>query len=142
MTWKLGAILISAALFAGVALAQIIPRTPSAEDTAVYFVTLEQNEMVKSPVLVHFGLRGMGVAPAGANLPKTGHHHLVIDAPLPPLDQPLPADDHHRHFGGGQTEVVVELPKGRHTLQLVLADYRHIPHDPPVVSEVLTIEVE
>lgn len=141
MTWKLGVILISATLLAGVALAQI-PRTPSEKDTAVYFVALEENEMVKSPVLVRFGLRGMGVAPAGANLPKTGHHHLVIDAPLPPLDQPLPADDHNRHFGGGQTEAVLELPKGRHTLQLVLADYRHIPHDPPVISEPLTIVVE
>ncbi len=142
MTVRLTAALLAGSLvIAGIALAQIA-RTPSPKDAGVYFVTLEDTETVRSPVLVHFGLRGMGVAPAGVDLPNTGHHHLIIDAAPPPLDQPLPADDHHRHFGGGQTEAEIELSKGEHTLQLVLADYRHIPHDPPVVSEVITIMVE
>ena len=84
----------------------------------------------------------MGVAPAGVNLEKTGHHHLIIDADLPDLDKPVPADDHYRHFGGGQTEVTLELAPGQHTLQLLLGDFVHIPHDPPVKSERITITVK
>ena len=76
----------------------------------------------------------MGVAPAGVDKPNSGHHHLLIDAPLPPLDQPIPNDENHLHFGGGQTEATVTLPKGRHTLQLLLGDAYHVPHDPPVYS--------
>jgi hypothetical protein len=85
----------------------------------------------------------MGVAPAGTDRPATGHHHLLIDADsLPPLDKPLPNDGNHRHFGGGQTETVVDLPPGRHTLQLILGDKDHIPHDPPLVSERIVITVK
>jgi hypothetical protein len=84
----------------------------------------------------------MGVAPAGVAQDGTGHHHLVIDADSPALDRVIPSDANHRHFGGGQTEVSIALPPGRHTLQLVLADHTHVPHDPPVVSERIRITVE
>ena len=85
----------------------------------------------------------MGVAPAGIEKPNTGHHHLIIDTTLTPeeLKQPIPADDHHLHFGAGQTEARVTLPKGEHTLQLVLGDWTHIPHVPPVMSDVITVTV-
>jgi len=117
------------------------PRSPSSAGTELYMISPLDGATVKSPVTVRFGLKGMGVAPAGVEKPGTGHHHLIIDAPLPPLGQPIPADDHHKHFGGGQTETTIELPPGRHTLQLMLADHLHMPHDPPVVSEVVTITV-
>jgi hypothetical protein len=97
---------------------------------------------VSSEVRVVFGLRGMGIAPAGVAAPKSGHHHLLIDTELADFDSPIPADDNHIHFGAGQTETVIELSPGRHTLQLVLGDHLHRPHDPPVVSERTTITVE
>lgn len=118
-------------------------RTPSPPDARVYFISPADGERVRGPLTVRFGLAGMGVAPAGVEKENTGHHHLLIDvAELPPLDQPIPADDQHRHFGSGQTEVVVELPSGPHTLQLLLGDLNHVPHDPPVLSERITITVE
>ena len=89
-----------------------------------------------------FGLRGAGIAPAGVTLENTGHHHLIIDAPLPDIDAPIPSDDNHRHFGKGQTEASIELPLGRHTLQLLLGDGLHIPHDNVVASAPITITVE
>ena len=105
---------------------------------------------VSSPVIVRFGLSGMGVAPAGTEKEMTGHHHLLIDrAPLgqgemgeEELTSALPSDDNHRHFGGGQTETSVELEPGEHTLQLVLGDANHVPHDPPVTSDQITVTVE
>lgn len=106
-----------------------------------YIVSPKDGETVESPVTVVFGLEGFGVAPAGTVMEKTGHHHLIIDAPLPDLTQPIPANDNYQHFGGGQTEVTVALPPGSHTLQLLLGDHAHRPHDPPVVSEVVTIDV-
>jgi hypothetical protein len=123
---------------------------PSPEGAVVYFVGLEDGATVQSPLTVNFGLSGMGVAPAGTDAPDTGHHHLLINR-APMGEGPdgadewlygLPADDNHRHFGGGQTEVTLDLPPGQHTLQLVLADMNHVPHDPPVASEVITITVE
>jgi len=84
----------------------------------------------------------MGVAPAGIEKENTGHHHLIIDSDLPPLDQAVPNDDDHRHFGKGQTETQLELSPGNHTLQLLLGDFRHIPHDPPIISKQITITVE
>lgn len=117
------------------------PRSPSSDGAELYVISPEDGATVKSPVTVRFGLKGMGVAPAGVERPGTGHHHLIIDAPLPPAGQPVPADDHHRHFGGGQTETTIELAPGRHTLQLLLADHLHVPHDPPVVSRVVAITV-
>jgi hypothetical protein len=118
-----------------------VPRTASAEGAAAYIISPKEGDTVKSPVTVRFGLSGMGVAPAGMQKAGTGHHHLLVDTKLPDLGMPIPADDKHRHFGGGQTEVTIELPPGEHTLQLLLADERHVPHDPPVVSERITIEV-
>ena len=119
-----------------------IARTPRPADAVLYVIAPADGATVKSPVTIQFGLRGMGVAPAGVDSPNTGHHHLVVDAPTPPLDLPLPADAQHLHFGGGQTETTLELPPGTHTLQLVLADKVHIPHDPPLVSERITFTVK
>jgi hypothetical protein len=97
---------------------------------------------VSSPVDVVFGLSGMGVAPAGVDFPNSGHHHLLIDVDtMPPMDQPLPANDNVRHFGLGQTEASIELSPGQHTLQLIVGDLLHTPHDTPVVSEKITITV-
>jgi hypothetical protein len=121
----------------------VFARTPAPAGAAVYFIAPANGEVVKSPVTVKFGLKGMGVAPAGVDNPKTGHHHLLIDvAKLPAMDSPLPADANHKHFGGGQTETSVELPPGTHTLQLLVGDMNHIPHDPPIISEKITITVK
>ncbi len=91
---------------------------------------------------VRMGLENMGVAPAGVKFPKTGHHHLLIDTDLPPLDEPIPNDKHHLHFGAGQTEArLIELPPGKHTLQMLLGDHDHVPFNPPVASDKITIEV-
>lgn len=118
-------------------------RSPSPEGARVYFISPQDGETVQSPVIVRFGLQGMGVAPAGTDRANTGHHHLLIDlAELPATDKPLPADSNHVHFGGGQTETSVELAPGKHTLQLLLGDQSHVPHEPPVVSEKITITVK
>jgi hypothetical protein len=107
-----------------------------------YLLSPANGAQLTSPVTVRFGLRGMGIAPAGVTAPNTGHHHLLIDvAALPPDGLPLPATEEIRHFGLGQTETVLELPPGQHTLQLVLGDALHIPHDPPIRSEKITITV-
>ena len=119
-----------------------IVRTPRPADAKLYIISPANGETVSSPVTVRFGLIGMGVAPAGVASPNTGHHHLVIDSPLPALDGPQPKDDKHLHFGGGQTETKVTLTPGKHTLQLVLADKDHVPHEPPLVSEPITITVK
>jgi len=111
-------------------------------EAELYFITPSDGAGLSSPVTVRFGLSGMGVAPAGIDMPNTGHHHLLIDTALPRLDLPVPKDDKHRHFGGGQTEVTIDLEPGEHTLQLLLGDHLHIPHDPPVVSEKITITVK
>lgn len=116
--------------------------TPAPPGAELYFISPRDGETVSSPVTVRFGLKGMGVAPAGTQKDATGHHHLLIDAPLPPLDQPVPNDDHHKHFGAGQTETTVTLPPGKHTLQLLLGDFAHIPHDPPVKSPPISITVK
>lgn len=117
-------------------------RTPAPEGAEVYIIEPADGATVSSPVTVKFGLKGMGVAPAGVDKAATGHHHLIIDADLPPLDQPVPSDAHYRHFGGGQTEVSLDLAPGTHTLQLLMGDMGHVPHDPPVVSEKITITVK
>jgi hypothetical protein len=131
--------LITLSLYAAVTFAG---NTPAPPDSKLYFVSPQDGAEVSSPVTVRFGLSGMGVAPAGVNLEKTGHHHLVIDADLPDLDKPIPGNDNYRHFGGGQTEVVLQLSPGQHTLQMLLGDFTHIPHDPPVVSDRITITVK
>lgn len=120
-----------------------MPRSPAPEGAVVYFVSPQDGDTVASPVKVRFGLSGMGVAPAGVDKANTGHHHLLIDmTEMPAMDQPLPATDNVKHFGGGQTETTIELSPGTHTLQLLMGDMNHVPFDPPVVSEKITITVE
>ncbi len=116
--------------------------TPAPSDAEVYFISPRDGDVISGPVTVKFGLKGMGVAPAGVDKPKTGHHHLIIDADLPNFDQPVPADDNHKHFGGGQTETVLNLKPGVHTLQLILGDKVHIPHNPAITSKKITITVK
>lgn len=131
---KLVPSLVLSILLSGPAISESQPRA--------YIISPDDGAIVGSPVTVVFGLEGFGVAPAGTVRDKTGHHHLIIDAPLPPLDQPIPANDHYRHFGGGQTQTTVELAPGEHTLQLLLGDHAHMPHSEPVTSDVITITVE
>ncbi|MFZ0600410.1 MAG: DUF4399 domain-containing protein [Roseiarcus sp.] len=116
-------------------------RHPSPPGARVYIVSPDNGSYVPTTFTVRFGLEKMGVAPAGVDKPNSGHHHLLIDTPLPPLDQPIPNDENHLHFGAGQTEATVTLPKGRHTLQLLLGDSAHIPHVPPVYSNVVVVYV-
>ncbi len=120
---------------------QLLSTSP--EGASVYFITPEDGQTVSQTFKIKFGLIGMGVAPAGTDREKTGHHHLLIDTdPLPNMHQPLPATDKIKHFGGGQTETELSLPPGQHTLQLLLGNYAHIPHDKPVLSEKITITVK
>ncbi len=138
MNWKILALLFAT----GAAIAADLPRSPSPSGAELYFISPQDGATVTSPVTVRFGLKGMGIAPAGIAMANTGHHHLLIDTALPPMDQPVPADDHHVHFGKGQTEATVALTRGVHRLQLLLGDHLHVPHEPPVVSAVITITVE
>ena len=117
-------------------------RTPAPGNAELYFISPAAGATVSSPVSVRFGLKNMGVAPAGVQMDNTGHHHLLVDTDLPPLDFPIINDENHLHFGGGQTEVTLELPPGEHSLQLLLGDFAHIPHEPAVRSERITITVE
>lgn len=120
-----------------------LAREPAPAGAEVYIIAPADGEKVKGPVTVRFGLKGMGVAPAGIKMENTGHHHLLIDTDVPAdLSQPLPATEKVVHFGKGQTETTVTLPPGKHTLQLVLGDHLHIPHDPPVISKKITVIVE
>ena len=109
---------------------------------ALYFINLKNGDVVSSPVRVQFGLSGMGVAPAGVEKPGTGHHHLLVNVAAVDVNTALPADDRHRHFGAGQTETMLNLQPGPHTLQLLLGDQNHIPHHPVVMSERITITVK
>jgi len=134
--------LLVAALIGIPALA--LAETAAPPNAVVYFINLKDGDTVSNPFKIQFGLSGMGVAPAGVEKPNTGHHHLLIDTTLSAeeLKQPIPADDKHKHFGGGQTETVLTLPPGKHTLQLVLGDWTHVPHAPPVMSQMITITVK
>lgn len=117
------------------------PKTMAPEGAVAYIISPEDGAVVGETFTVKFGLKGMGVAPAGVDKAKTGHHHLLIDMDkMPDLDKPLGKDV--KHFGGGQTEVELTLAKGKHTLQLILGDKLHIPHNPPVMSKKITIEVK
>ncbi len=123
--------------------AEALPKSPSPKGALTYIISPKDGAKVKSPVRVRFGLVGMGIAPAGIDLPDTGHHHLIIDLDeLPSMDLPLPATENVVHFGKGQTEAMIELEPGEHTLQLVLGDKIHLPHSPPVISKKITITVE
>lgn len=116
---------------------------PSPAGAEVYIISPKDGDTIKGPVTVVFGLKGMGIAPAGIKFENTGHHHLIVDADLPEdLSKPLPADEHNLHFGKGQTETTLTLPPGKHTLQLLLGDSLHTPHKPAVVSKKITITVE
>jgi hypothetical protein len=134
--------LILAALVIGASLAFAQERTPSPAGAEVYIIAPKDGAKVHAPVLVQFGLKGMGIAPAGVKFDNTGHHHLLIDTDPPAdLSAPLPATDKIVHFGKGQTETTLNLAPGKHTLQLLLADQSHIPHNPPVLSQKITITV-
>ena len=128
-------------LFAVALAAALVTVSPLAAAAEAYLISPQDGETVSSPFTVRFGLRGMGVAPAGIEMPGTGHHHLIIDAPLPAAGAPVPFDDRHKHFGKGQTETELSLPPGEHTLQLILGDHTHVPHDPPVSSKQIRIRV-
>lgn len=117
--------------------------SPAPKNAYLYIGWPNDGEMVrKSNFRVWFGLRNMGVAPASVKKSKTGHHHLIIDAPLPPMDEEIPSDKNHLHFGKGQTETRVTLAPGTHTLQLLLGDHNHVPHNPPVMSRKITVTVK
>jgi hypothetical protein len=117
-------------------------RTPAPKDAYVYIGWPNDGQVVHTThVKVWFGTRNFGVAPAGTYKANTGHHHLLIDADLPPMDEPIPNDKNHLHFGLGQTETFVDLTPGKHTLQLLMADGDHVPHDPPLMSKKITIYV-
>ncbi|CAG0949097.1 MAG: DUF4399 domain-containing protein [Rhizobiaceae bacterium] len=127
------------ALAAGGATAQ---QTASPAGAEVYFIEPADGAVLTGEFRVRFGLKGMGIAPAGVEAEKTGHHHLLVDVDEIDFENSLPADENFRHFGGGQTETVIELPAGKHTLQLLLGDHNHVPHIPPVMSEKITVTVK
>lgn len=135
--------LFSALLIAPVTVMAETMKSEAPANAGLYFVHPTDGETVGQTFKVVFGLRNMGVAPAGVEKAGTGHHHLLVNTDVPAdLSQPLPATDQVRHFGGGQTETEITLPPGKHTLQLLLGDHNHIPHDPAVVSEKITVTVE
>src|SRR5271170_2892001 len=116
-------------------------QTVSPAGAKTYFIDLKDGATIAPTTTVHFGLTGMGVAPAGVTKANSGHFHLLIDTDLPPLDQPIPNDENHLHYGAGQTEATITLTPGKHTLQLLLGDLNRVPHDPPVYSAPITIYV-
>jgi len=119
-----------------------VEKSSSSDKAMLYIISPQDGDTVSSPVKVIFGLNGMGVAPAGIKMKNTGHHHLLIDlAQLPDINLPIPSDDHHSHFGKGQTEALIELDKGEHTLQLILGDHMHVPHEPPIISKKIRIKI-
>jgi hypothetical protein len=122
--------------------AEDVPRTPSPAGAEVYIISPKDGATVPGTFKVQFGLKGMGVAPAGVDIPETGHHHLLIDVKdQPDLNAPLPMTDNIRHFGKGQTETEVTLPPGPHTLQLLVGDKSHIPLNPSVESKMIRVNV-
>ena len=138
---QLAACLVATTLCSGIAVAA----GATAPDNAYLYIGWPNDGEVlpaNRPFRVWFGLRNMGVAPKGTPKPNTGHHHLLIDTDLPPLDQEIPSDRNHIHFGAGQTETMIELPPGTHTLQLLMGDDKHMPHNPPVYSRKITVYVK
>ena len=130
-----------ASVLVGAAIAESL-RNKAPEGAEVYFITPKNGAKVSNPVTVKFGLKGLGVAPAGIESDETGHHHLLVDQKLEDYENAIPKDEKHIHFGGGQTETEIELSPGSHTLQLVVGDLNHIPHMPAIESEVITVTVE
>ncbi len=136
-------ILLAGLLVSSSLVAVDLPRTPSPEGAKVYFIWPKDGKTVNQEFTVKFGLSGMGIAPAGIDFPNTGHHHLLINVDeMPDFGLPLPATENIVHFGLGQTETTLTLPPGQHTLQLLFADKIHLPHDPVVISEKITITVK
>lgn len=120
-----------------------MPRTASPDGARVFFITPTDGETVANPVRIEFGIEGMSVVAAGVEESHSGHHHLIVDAELPDnLGMPIPADENYIHFGDASTSTELTLDPGQHTLQLLLGDHLHVPHDPPVMSETITITVE
>ncbi len=116
--------------------------TPMPGDAKVYIVWPKDGQVIHGGKLwLRMGVRNAGIAPAGTKKPSTGHHHVIINDDLPPFDEEIPSDRNHLHFGGGQTEARIELPPGQHTIQLLFGDLKHIPHNPPMYSEKITITV-
>lgn len=132
----IAALLLSDLAFAG--------STPAPANAYLYIGWPVDGQVMSAgkPFKVWFGLRNMGVAPKGVAFPNTGHHHLLIDTDIPALDQEIPSDRNHLHFGAGETETMLELPPGKHTLQLLMGDDKHVPHNPPIVSKKITITVK
>ena len=112
------------------------------KDAYLYFVWPQDGTVIKGAFWCRFGLRNMGVTHAGDDFENAGHHHLLIDTDLPPFDQEIPSNKNHLHFGAGQSEAIIELPPGKHTLQLLMGDFEHVPHNPPVYSKQITIYVK
>lgn len=142
MKKMIGSVVLAAMGFMGVASAEgLVSAAPA--DAKVYFIEPQDGQTVAQTFTVKFGLQGMGVAPAGVDRDNTGHHHLLIDTKsLPDMTRSLPATDSIKHFGGGQTETTITLAPGKHTLQLLLGNFAHVPHDKPVMSEPITITVK
>ncbi len=122
--------------------AAAISLTESVDGANVFFITPADGAVITNPINIEFGIAAMNVVKAGDDQPNSGHHHLLIDTGLPDLTSPIPADEHHVHFGDGSTSTEISLPPGEHTLQMLLGDHRHIPHSPALVSEPITITVE
>jgi len=121
----------------------VAARTPSPENAETYIIWPPDGAVIHGGKFwVRMGLRNMGVCPKGINLPNVGHHHVLIDTDLPSMDEQIASDKNHLHFGAGETEARIELPPGKHTLQLLLGDHDHIPHDPPVYSKKISITVQ
>ena len=131
----------AAAMPASIAQERARPRSPAPAGAKLTFVDLQNNARIASKVTLRFSITGMEIAPAGTARRNAGHHHLLIDTEMPPLGQPIPSDFNHLHFGGGQSEAEILLSPGRHTLQLLFADHDHVPHEPPVMSQKITVEV-
>ena len=129
------------------ATALIVPRlsvagpTPSPPGAEEYIIWPYDGATITGGFWIRMGLRNMGVCPKGIDKPQAGHHHVLVDTDLPPMDQPIPSDRNHLHFGAGETEARLELPPGKHTLQLLLGDHNHVPHNPPVYSNKITVTV-
>lgn len=138
---SVGAIALVTAVSGGTAGA-IAGDTPAPKDAKVYIIWPSEGTVIEGGKFwLRMGARGIGVAPAGVVKANTGHHHVIINSPLPPFDEDIPADNNHLHFGAGQSEARVELPPGTHTLQLLMGDHNHVPHDPPLMSRKITVIV-
>ncbi len=141
MKYLVKVLLLSLFPLASFVQASDIQKSSSPEGASLYIISPSHGETVSRTFVVKFGLKGMGISPAGMDKKGTGHHHLIVDGEkLPDLDRPMGSDV--MHFGGGQTQKTIELSEGRHTLQLILGNYLHVPHNPPVISEKITIFVK